>query len=204
MSEKKKWTEDEVRYLRENYPTMDTKELMIKLNRSWSSITKEAQRLGLRKAKETLSKIRVVSAQAYDIALKNIERIKNEAPLKDLYYIAGFFDAEGSLTVGKRKKLKLGLQAIISNNDRRILEWIKSTIKLGKVYPPYERGSKCWTYRLSGWQAYAFIVSVLPYLKIKHEETLIKLSRWINQYEEVIKNQSLVAFVQGSGVEGKL
>lgn len=199
LNEKKKWTEDEVRYLRENYPTMDTKELVEKLNRSWSSVTKKAQRLGLKKAKETLSKIKVISAQAYDIALKNIERIKSEVALKDLYYIAGFFDAEGSLTVDKRRdkrrNLKLRLQTTITNNDRRILEWIKSTIKLGKVYPHYEKENKCWVYRLNGWQAYTFIVSILPYLKIKHEETLIKLSRWVNQYEEVIKNQSLVTFV---------
>jgi hypothetical protein len=196
---KKRWTSDEINYLMQNYPTANTKELVIKLHRSWSSIVKKAQRLGLQKTRETLVKIKFESTSAYNVALETIQRIKNEVSSKDLCYIAGFFDAEGCLSLDKRgnkyRNFPLRLQVTISNNNRNVLEWIRDSVRLGKVYSPYEKGKKCYTLKLFGWQAFAFLISLLPFLKVKYKDAIAKLSKWIDQYKGVVKDKPLVVDV---------
>lgn len=49
------WSDEEVKYLIENYPNVDTKILAVEMNRGFHAITKKASKLGVQKTKEARS-----------------------------------------------------------------------------------------------------------------------------------------------------
>ena len=49
---RRRWTDDEIEFLKQNYEKMDTRAIAIVLNRSLSAIHHKAHRLGLRKPEE--------------------------------------------------------------------------------------------------------------------------------------------------------
>jgi len=49
---KRRWTDDEIEFLKQNYEKMDTRAIAVVLNRSLSAIHHKAHRLGLRKPEE--------------------------------------------------------------------------------------------------------------------------------------------------------
>ena len=103
----------------------------------------------------------------------------------DLAYIAGFFDGEGSVSVFKRKPVHGCINPIfilmveITNIDKAVLEYIKSTIGLGGCLYGHIEPNKRTVYRLMyrGRQAIQFLELVKPFLKVKVSQT--NLAIWM-------------------------
>ena len=105
-------------------------------------------------------------------------------------YLAGFMDGEGSFSItkhfAKTKQLsgnvttnwRHAVQVTISNTNREVLEWIVENfggaIHTRKMYMTAKQGYswKPKTYK----EGEIFILSILPYLRIKRKQAMIALS----------------------------
>lgn len=171
-----KWTQEEIKLLIAEYPSTRTDELAKKLNRSYTSTAQMARRLGLRKTKEFLSKMRSEISPQRKRTMERYEQLKRELQSEVRAYLAGLFDGEGSVTVyeqtDKYRVRKHGLEASISNTHKETLEWIKNIIGFGSVYKTNKVRKQCYEYFISDWQAVAFLELIAPYLRIKKEKAL--------------------------------
>jgi hypothetical protein len=101
---------------------------------------------------------------------------------EEIAYIAGFFDGEGYTGIVERgwqnknttdRSRYYYAQVRVSNNDKKILEWIDSLFPGGKVYmqrkadPGHTIG---WQWHLYGSGVDHFLQTILPYTKVKREE----------------------------------
>ncbi len=92
-----------------------------------------------------------------------------------LSYIAGFFDADGavSLILDKRSLYSPWprVQCLFYNNNKEILEKIQSFFGFGKIYITHKHPEKGWkvNYRLvfSGRQSDELLEKIIPYLNVK-------------------------------------
>jgi hypothetical protein len=94
-------------------------------------------------------------------------------------YIAGFFDGEGSIGVyfnkssrknNPKKYAKLLIR--MSQNDRRVLDWIQEIIGCGSVHAKKKKPDRALQHDLvlSHEQARLLINEIKPYLKVKMEQ----------------------------------
>jgi hypothetical protein len=100
----------------------------------------------------------------------------------DIAYIAGLFDGEGSVSFGWRKATRNGkrygkLYARISQNDRRVLDWIRQVTGFGSVHA---RKRKKWRNLqhdyCTAYEATRLLLAMIrPYLKVKGETVDEKL-----------------------------
>ena len=105
-------------------------------------------------------------------------------------YLAGFMDGEGSFSITKhwaRTKQVSGnvttnwrhaVQVVISNTNREVLEWIVEnyggSIHTRKMYMTAKQG---YSWRPSTYkEGEIFILSILPYLRIKKKQAMVALS----------------------------
>lgn len=109
---------------------------------------------------------------------KNISNINNA-------YLAGFIDGEGTITLSRRNKGKNRQLAItISNNELKILEWIKSLTNVGtivskKIYS--KKHNQSYTYHVFNRQALSLIKQLIPHLKsYKKKRAEFILSNYLN------------------------
>ena len=87
-------------------------------------------------------------------------------------YVAGFFDAEGSITISKFKTKtndRYQLQVRIANNDRKVLSWIKRMWGAGHIRR-HSTAISAFELSFMARQAQNFLDSVVPYLLLKREE----------------------------------
>ena len=93
----------------------------------------------------------------------------------NLSYIAGFFDADGSIGVYRRKSMassEFYLQ--FGNNDPTVLYWIEDFFEVGKVR--LIPGTKCYVLEIRQRSSIRVILrALLPYLRVKHVQALIAL-----------------------------
>jgi hypothetical protein len=94
---------------------------------------------------------------------------------KDLYYIAGFLDGEGSICIVKSKG-QYYLQIDIVNTNSEVIDFVFKTLKLGGIYENRRQKRKV----LYRWVAKSKIAEkalrlLLPYLKVKKEQAEIGL-----------------------------
>lgn len=82
----------------------------------------------------------------------------------EIAYVAGLFDGEGDAFLGF---YRTGLQARITNDDRRTLVWCCERTGLGTVVPKKPKGN-AWIVRTA--QARQLLRMLLPYLRIKREK----------------------------------
>lgn len=86
-------------------------------------------------------------------------------------YIAGFFDADGSITYENRGKGHWELK--FTNTDKKILQKIKNFIKAGKVYRHHRKrpyGKPCYDLRIARHLAVLRICTeLLPRCHVKKE-----------------------------------
>lgn len=108
-------------------------------------------------------------------------------------YLAGFFDAEGSISINQVKKrayrngkafgpyfTSYRLHARIGSTNQAILQWMVSRVG-GAVYDHYGKqgpqGNRkpAWTWHLGGESTRAFLETIRPYLRIKQEQMALAL-----------------------------
>lgn len=98
-------------------------------------------------------------------------------------YIAGLFDGEGSVSFAWRKASKNGkrygkLYARISQNDKAVLDWVKSTLSVGSVQPHPRADKKTLghDFVVAHEAARIFLAVIRPYLRLKGGEVDQKLA----------------------------
>jgi hypothetical protein len=100
----------------------------------------------------------------------------------DAAYLAGLFDGEGSVSFGWVKASKNGkrygkLFAKISQNDRRVLDWVQAVTGVGSVHARHRVGRNLAHDFVVGHESARFFLSIVrPYLKIKGETVDEKLA----------------------------
>lgn len=91
---------------------------------------------------------------------------------EDLAYIAGVFEGEGNIAIGKLGGVKL----VIEMTDRDVVERVASLARVGTVWGPYSRPDRPRskpTYRWhvqSRTDAYALLVAIYPWLGARRRQ----------------------------------
>jgi hypothetical protein len=105
--------------------------------------------------------------------------------VETLAYVAGLFDGEGSIVIGcsigrtNRKNPCYFLQVGITNTDRELIDWLRSTfgghISDNSHSPSRSTQRPCWAWRVTSRQAHGFLRNILPYLRTKKPQALIAI-----------------------------
>jgi hypothetical protein len=105
----------------------------------------------------------------------------NEIHEIDLAYIAGFFDADGCITVSSSKSESLKYERnfratfLIVNTDEKIIYWIRDTVGAGSCYivRKYNKKHPNWRpvhrYQISGPGCRELIDKLIPFVRIKKD-----------------------------------
>lgn len=122
---------------------------------------------------------------------------------KDLSYIAGFFDGEGSISLSWQKrsntlrKRVCRSQISIGNTDYPVLKYIQSC--LGGTIHPIRQKNDCWeaswAWKASTKEAATIIERLLPYLRVKAAQA--KLLIEYQQHKESIHWPGRRGYTQG-------
>ncbi len=111
--------------------------------------------------------------KTFDFLLLEKFRVPDRKPRKEvlLSYLAGFFDAEGSLWLWKRRTFAPRMS--YTNKDLELLEWVKMTLNGFGFHCVRNGPDKKGVYRLNLWRVDE-IVRLLQQLPIKHPEKKAK------------------------------
>ena len=106
----------------------------------------------------------------------------NELSLEDLYYIAGFFDGEGSIFRHQKH-----FRCSMANSDRDVIEWIHGKIGIGKTRVFKARkhqhlDSHVLDIFVVG-EVWGFLLAMEPYLKIKKLKAQTAISQFESNYQ---------------------
>ena len=105
---------------------------------------------------------------------------------EDLIYMAGFFDADGCVAIGRTKsnsqkyKYDFQIRAIIINCDEVLVQWFQQTTMKGYVYQKNQskyslKWKDVYHWTIVGTTAIEFLKEIYPYLKVKKERVGIAL-----------------------------
>ena len=111
----------------------------------------------------------------------------------DLVYMAGFFDGEGHICIGRGRRLCRGhyylcyqLEAGIAQSGKKgklICEWFKSIFNGYIKQNGQIRNKYSWNWKVSSNQALLFLKQIYPYLKIKKEQANLALEFQEKRYK---------------------
>lgn len=165
---KRTWTGEQLEILSENYRRMSMKELSKMTGHPEKGVEGKARELGLKKRiGDYLTKMKQV----------NLRR-------DELGYIAGFTDADGSVTIlqkaGKKVKLKFYPYVRLSNSDRRVIDWFKVKVPPPGTYTEtrHTGGHAYYIYNIKGMSFLPFYLKLEPLLVIKRDRMKVMLA-WI-------------------------
>lgn len=114
-----KWTDEETKYLIENYQLLDNKDIAYNLNRSINSINQRANRLNIKRNKSNIRKY-YFNENYFDNLTKTGA------------YILGYTMADGCINTNKKHEYRISYH--INQKDIEILDLIKTELKLDKKY----------------------------------------------------------------------
>ena len=98
---------------------------------------------------------------------------------KDLAYIAGFLDGEGSITIGKAGPPNSHSARIsIGNNNLAVLEWIQTILRCGSIRTAKRKYGLCYSILFTKKEGEIILPLLLPYLHIKKKNAEIILKYW--------------------------
>lgn len=125
-----------------------------------------------------------------------------------LAYIAGFFDGEGGITIGKRhtdygRRRAFHLRLYVGNTNKEIIEFIRGFFERGSVYfdnshhPQTCRPMYRWTVACK--ECEQVLGLLLPYLKIKGEQALLAIKFQSARHDPVahVGHKGLVGLTEG-------
>jgi hypothetical protein len=96
--------------------------------------------------------------------------------LEELSYIAGFFDGEGCITLYINPSGYPCVHVSMANNNKSILEWIKSTFE-GSIRPTGVLVSgRCWALSFNHQQAIPFLEAIRPHIRRRRDKVDIALA----------------------------
>ncbi len=109
---------------------------------------------------------------------------------RDLAYIAGFVDGEGTVTLGKIHQSKFRVPLVeIPNTERSILDWIAAKLPKGatisgkKVYQDHHTPSYCLAYRYDA--ALVVLEWIIEYMK--HPKKKARARYILTHYKRITK-----------------
>jgi len=149
-----KWTEDEVKYLKENYGETDNQKLMEVLDRSEEAVKAKSKRLGLQKRDNhyLLKRIESISEPEY-----------NKQGFND--FICGFVAGEGSFISRTRQtgSKRFSFQIALAEVDESILHQIRDYLGCGRIYTWDDKRKSDWQRKVT------YVVEDIPnnYVKIR-------------------------------------
>lgn len=95
-------------------------------------------------------------------------------------YFAGYFDAEGSMSLTSAATAKSFRPLIrLSSNDLSLLEWFKESLGFGEIYSTVQSGKPRYTWYFKTTEEKKmenFMLSILPYLIVKREQVQLCLN----------------------------
>lgn len=124
----------------------------------------------------------------YRTRIRSINKIKKA----DIYYLAGLFDGEGCVTLGKANNNytpTYHLNVNIVNTNEALIRWVHSVVGKGGVSQKTRENDHwkdCFTWKVNGEHAVEFIKRIYPYLKVKKAQAEIAI-----KYGETIKLKGL-------------
>lgn len=117
----------------------------------------------------------------------------------ELAYIAGFFDGEGSVTIGRHNgaESSYSLRISVTNTNREIIDWLVDNLG-GSVSNVKLKGNRQQSYLwyLAAVKASDVLYALLPFLRVKREQAILGLdfqgtqrarNRYVNYSEETIE-----------------
>lgn len=106
----------------------------------------------------------------------------------DERYIAGFFDGEGSV-VTQQNRVRIS----IANTNKEVLEDILKFLGFGAIYPDkrkieHKNWKQGWFYKTTNNEdSLKFIESIIPYMIIKKEKTIVAHDLLLNYFVKIQK-----------------
>jgi len=160
----RRWTENEIAFLKKHYLRLSLKKISKFLNRSYGSVRKKRYQLRF----------------AHNFA-KDVEPLYGLAE-NEKAYIAGFIDGEGCLgfEIFHRQGIPISAKPVVNidNTNEEIISWLTEKINLGqwksqKFYTHHfgDQKRKA-TYRVSirgYFRVESFLRAILPYLRVKRD-----------------------------------
>ena len=96
----------------------------------------------------------------------------------DWAYAAGIVDGEGCIAivrsfVRQRDRFTYGVQIVVANTDRRVLDWMQTNWggHVVGVDQSRQRGRDSWAWRCGPTIARTFLVGIRPWLRIKGQQS---------------------------------
>jgi hypothetical protein len=173
----KRWTQEEIEFLKTHYLRIPKDELISTLGRSWSGIKEKAQKLGI------ASRYGIVRRKSLVKELTEVEKA----------YVAMALDCEGSI-VPQIGPDYYGIRIRIPNTSKPLVDRIKEIIGDGQVYV-HDKGRKkaMWSYVLTGLNpVYDLLKQISPYLIVKSRQAKVAMkfceSRF-NNYGKVTEEE---------------
>lgn len=154
----RRWRNEEITFLRENYGLLSLEEIAKKLGRLYSSVKSKSGRID----KIHPRKIRIF-------------RLDNLCDI-DVAYIAGLIDGEGSITIARDRRQFYAPRITITNTNPYLLKWLK--LKLGSEGSFFEKKSRgrAWEWRIQGYGVLPAIQRLNPFLVIKKAQAQIAIN----------------------------
>jgi len=145
----------------------------------------------------SMTKISEMTGYKYHVIWKTIQPLRSKVPRRvnlrsrtieipkdreTLAYLAGLFDGEGSVTAKIRQHPKTGsyLASVVSitNSDYRLMEWLKRTLKGGRIHKvrhsdknPLKPTKPCYRWEIARvLDVLPFLEAIQPYLIVKREK----------------------------------
>jgi len=118
---------------------------------------------------------------------------------KELAYLAGFFDGEGSVIIDKNH----GMACVVASTTKWILELLRfnfgGSINTDKKIR-YEHGHICYHWKINSTNAESFLQAILPYLKLKRPEAEVAIkfqvrkdkTHFVSSYRKVPKSERVL------------
>lgn len=160
MTKHRPITDEEWEYVKTHYGNESVEETANAIDRSYGSVRRMAFELGV--TKKHKGAVRKNQFHIFDVSTV------------DVAYIAGFFDADGSVSSGLNKEGKPYFNVGIYNTNIDVLDWIADTIG-GTIYRHKTRAGfnklPFFQWRLTNRpDMRKFLNAVIPFLRIKRKK----------------------------------
>lgn len=164
----KTWTEEQSKKLLNSYERVSIKELALLTGHSRGAVAGKMRELGLKKK------------------IGNIVRFKEvNLTERDMAYIAGLVDGEGTVTIrkatGRKGAVEYHPYIRISNTSKELMDWLEQKLNFPNVYIAKQKtraGTPMYIFNIRGMSFYKFFRELEPYLIIKRRRMRVMLL-WI-------------------------
>jgi hypothetical protein len=97
-----------------------------------------------------------------------------------LIYLAGMFDADGSVSLLMRKQGMIRLRVQATNTDRALMDWLLANFggSVTEFQPRNENWKRRYDWRLQGDKACELLTRLAPHLIIKQERAALAIEAW--------------------------